>query len=411
MERLVKPGLLVAGSLLLLAGCVRTPAAPQGEAAGAPVTTYRVAARSLPETMLLPGRVIPQQEAQVSAAVPGRVRDVLIKTGDTVTAGQVLAVLDTGDGGHSVEAARQTLQSLEAQYRQMQSQSTPDTARLQSRIAELQREAQAQTAQLEALTKSKKIPDPATLFAGYQRLTAIQGELASLQSQVAVQSSLAQTRAPMLQALQGQIAQARQAVQLAEAQSSAARVTAPIGGVVLTVNATPGSPAAPGMPLFSVGNVSQLDFELMLDPNVQRRLQPGQPVHVQIGEAAPVDAQLRDVSPAPQPESKSFTAHTDLLHPDHLKPGMVGQGIVTLAPHENVLAVPKAALLQDDKGPYVLTAKKSTAAQTRVERGYDNGTWVEIRKGLAAGDAVIYEGVDRVQPGSKLLVVKTETKL
>lgn len=392
---------------LVLTGCANAAPNGGGETAGVPVTAYQIRAQDLPETLLLPGRVVAAEEAQVSATLPGKVGQVYVHTGDSVQKGQLLATLETGQGEEQLQQARQALQALEAQYRQMTA--LPSDPADKDRIAGLEREIKRQTDQLSRYATGKSLPDPAALLTSLRQLTELQTQLARLQSEQAISGGLAALRAPLLQSMQGQIAQARQAVQLAEAQVRAGRLTSPLDGVVLAANAAPGSPAAPGLPLYSVGNLPQVEFEIYVDPNQQARLAPGQATAVSVGREAAVDARLLEVSPALQPQTHSFTARTDLPNPDkRFKPGMIGEATVTLDPHKNVLVLPKAAILHDEKGAFVLRIKDGTAESARVTTGYDNGHLAEIKSGLAAGDLVVLEGADRVQAGAALNVTKTE---
>jgi len=394
---------------LVLTGCANAAPNAGGEMAGVPVTGYEIKKQDLPETLLLPGRVVAAEEAQVSATLPGKVGKVYARTGDSVQAGQVLAEMETGQGEAQLQQARQALQALEVQYRQMTA--LPATPAESDRIAGLEREIKRQTDLLGQYAQGKSLPDPTALLTSLRQLTEMQTELTRLQSEQAISGGLAALRAPLIQSMQGQIAQARQAVQLAEAQIRAGRLTSPIDGVVLAANAATGSPAAPGLPLYSIGNLPQVEFEIYVDPNQQARLAPGLSAAVTVGREASVAAHLLEVSPALQPQSKSFTARTDLPNAENrFKPGMIGEASVTLDPHKDILALPKAAILHDDKGAFVLRIKDGIAESLRVTTGYDNGHLAEIKSGLAAGDLVVLEGADRVQAGAKLNVTKTESE-
>jgi membrane fusion protein (multidrug efflux system) len=65
-----------------------------------------------------------------------------------------------------------------------------------------------------------------------------------------------------------------------------------------------------------------------------------------------------------------------------------------------VLAVPRAAILSDQQGDYVYTVGPGDhAQQTRVQLGQSTPTMAGIVSGLAEGDTVITEGIQRVHPG------------
>jgi len=65
-----------------------------------------------------------------------------------------------------------------------------------------------------------------------------------------------------------------------------------------------------------------------------------------------------------------------------------------------VLAIPRAAVLSDQQGDYVLAVgADNKAEQRRVQLGQSTTTIAAVIAGLAAGDKVIAEGLQRVRPG------------
>jgi membrane fusion protein, multidrug efflux system len=65
-----------------------------------------------------------------------------------------------------------------------------------------------------------------------------------------------------------------------------------------------------------------------------------------------------------------------------------------------VLAVPRSAVLSDQQGDYVLiVGTGDKAEQRRIQLGQSTPTIASVINGLAAGDKVIVEGLQRVRPG------------
>src|SRR6185436_9027258 len=65
-----------------------------------------------------------------------------------------------------------------------------------------------------------------------------------------------------------------------------------------------------------------------------------------------------------------------------------------------VLAVPRSAVLSDQQGDYVLAVGAGDKAeQRRIKLGQSTPTIASVISGLAAGDKVIVEGLERVRPG------------
>jgi membrane fusion protein (multidrug efflux system) len=69
-----------------------------------------------------------------------------------------------------------------------------------------------------------------------------------------------------------------------------------------------------------------------------------------------------------------------------------------------VLAVPRAAILSDQRGDYVYKVDENSKAQRQdVKLGQSTPTTASIESGLNAGDVVIVEGLQRVRPGQVVM--------
>jgi membrane fusion protein (multidrug efflux system) len=69
-----------------------------------------------------------------------------------------------------------------------------------------------------------------------------------------------------------------------------------------------------------------------------------------------------------------------------------------------VLAVPRAAILTDQRGDYVYIVDKDNKAQRQdVKLGQSTPTTASVESGLEVGELVIVEGLQRVRPGHEVL--------
>jgi membrane fusion protein (multidrug efflux system) len=65
-----------------------------------------------------------------------------------------------------------------------------------------------------------------------------------------------------------------------------------------------------------------------------------------------------------------------------------------------VLAIPRSAVLSDQQGDYVLAVgPDNKAEQRRIQLGQSTPTIASVISGLAVGDKVIVEGLQRARPG------------
>jgi hypothetical protein len=67
---------------------------------------------------------------------------------------------------------------------------------------------------------------------------------------------------------------------------------------------------------------------------------------------------------------------------------------------DEVLAVPRAAVLSDQQGDYLyVIGADNEAEQRRVQLGQSTSTIAAVISGISEGDHVIVEGLQRVRPG------------
>jgi len=89
-------------SLSLVFGCSETPQ-PTVSDTSRPVKIFTVGGSELSQTRTLPARIDASQRADLAFRVPGHLQQILVREGDVVTAGQVLARLDPADFELAVE--------------------------------------------------------------------------------------------------------------------------------------------------------------------------------------------------------------------------------------------------------------------------------------------------------------------
>lgn len=98
---------------------------------------------------------------------------------------------------------------------------------------------------------------------------------------------------------------------------------------------------------------------------------------------------------------KAAIPNSDLV----LRPGMFGNMDLILTVREAALVIPESAIMQilDQNKAQVFVVDKSDTAQLRtIQTGLRQPGVIEVTQGLAAGDKVIVEGLQKVSPGGKV---------
>lgn len=113
---------------------------------------------------------------------------------------------------------------------------------------------------------------------------------------------------------------------------------------------------------------------------------------------------VREIGVVADPLSHTYTVKVSLPNPDHaLRPGMIGNVLLTRTATEPTLALPMGAVVTDDAGrPFVYTvdASAGVARKVFVSVGEYINTGIEVTSGLTEGDQVVVAGQHRLYDGA-----------
>lgn len=125
-----------------------------------------------------------------------------------------------------------------------------------------------------------------------------------------------------------------------------------------------------------------------------KTLKVGQSVQAITGRNQKLAAKITRISE----ELKEATGMAEVLveftdNPDALSVGSFLTGNVSLGAEENVVSIPRAALLEASDGYSVYTVSGEGFVRTPIKVGAMNGELIEIKDGLYAGDQVVLQPV------------------
>lgn len=104
------------------------------------------------------------------------------------------------------------------------------------------------------------------------------------------------------------------------------------------------------------------------------------------------------------PSTGTIAVRAEFPNPDKLLvPGLFVTVLLEQAETKPALLVPQAAVQEDQGGMFVLVVGDGDQVEVRrVETGARVGIRWEVTSGLAEGDRVIWEGIQKVRPGSRV---------
>ena len=88
-----------------------------------------------------------------------------------------------------------------------------------------------------------------------------------------------------------------------------------------------------------------------------------------------------------------------------LKAGMFGKVSFTSIKKSDALIIPRSALIGSIKNPKVFVVTDGKAELRDVQAGADAGTKLEIISGLQAGETIVTNGQNNLRPGSKVTII------
>ena len=323
--------------------------------------------------------------AFVKARVAAELRDLTVREGDTVRAGQVLGHLDATE--------------------------------FIWRLRQAEQQAAAAQAQLE-IAQRQMVNNKALVAQGFISPTALESAV----------SSEAGAKATLQAALA--------AVELARKAQSDTTITAPISGQVSQRLAQPGERVAVDARLLEIVDLSRLELEAAVAPGELEALRVGQLASLSLegsgnadpraktgsgaeaglqarsgteaglqarsGTEAGLQARVARINPSAQAGSRSVSAYLALQPHPLLRQGLFARGRIELERRSGVL-MPLSAVRDDLAQPYAIrlhAGRSERATLTLGGRGQSGGVEVvEVLQGLSAGDQILAASVGLVPPG------------
>ena len=335
--------------LLLLAACKGgdKDKAPKGDAAddgpaAIPVEVAKAGRRPISASYNGTSALVPVAEAEVAAKTSGIAMRVLADVGDAVRAGQPLVQIDRDRAALQVAQADAQVRKLEANYR---------------------RAAQLATQQM--------------------------------------------VSANDVDQLRFDLENARAQHRLARLELSYGTVVAPISGVVAARMIKAGNFVQINSTVFKLVDNSRLEATLNVPERDIELLRVGQPVTLGV-DALPgktFDGAITRIAPLIDAGSGTFRVICSFDGGGLLQAGMFGRIRINYDQRANALVIPRSALLDDGSTPSVFTVRAGKATRTVLALGYTDGEWVEVRDGLAEGDAVVVAGKAALREGSAVQVI------
>ncbi len=407
------------------------------------VQTDQVVRQDLQATVTASGEVKPRYYVNIGANAMGRITEILVKEGDRVRKGQLLAKLEAVQAHADLEAQKAALSSAQADAAAAEAALQAADENLKTLQASVDRaRADAERARLDFERATQLLAGKLIARQEYdQQRAANESAAAALRE---AEARLAQARAQRAQTA-SQVASAQKRV--AQTQATVVRVNdvvdkyqsfAPLDGIVTNLPVRVGETVVPGIQnssaslIMTIADMSLITAEVRVDETDIISMRLGQPAEVtidampnrtfkghviEIGNTAILRStgMAASQSAVSSQEAKDFKVVVALdAPPEDIRPGLSCTAKITTATRQNVLTIPIQALTTREKSdlePRSAASPATAAAATKktareevqgvfvvsagrvafreLKTGITGATDVEVSEGLKEGEQIV----------------------
>jgi membrane fusion protein (multidrug efflux system) len=172
-------------------------------------------------------------------------------------------------------------------------------------------------------------------------------------------------------------------------------VAAPFGGRITVRKVQTGQQVKPGDELFTLADFDPLVARIFLPEREVLDLAVGQPVRLALRarEETRFAGRIRQISPVVDTASGTVKVTVEAVRPPaSVRPGAFVAVEVLRETRPRAVLVPRPAVIRELQETYLFVADGNVARKRPVRIGLEEGDRLEIREGLAAGEAVITSG-------------------
>ena len=371
---------------------------------GTPVEAYRAARSDLVQSVVASGRIATPQRVSVGAVITGRVTRIPVNEGQGVRRDDILIELDSDDERAAVAQARGALAQAEAKVRQLRELGLPaaEQALLQAQANDTQaRQHLERTTEL----KSKGFVSQSALDDAQRNAQVAESQLRAARLQVESNRpqgsdfALAQTA----------LAQARAALNLAQAKLDQTVIRAPVNGTLIARSVEPGNVVQSGKELMVLAPAGETQVVVQIDEKNLAQLRLGQQA-LASADAFPKErfaAELVYINPGIDALRGSVEVKLRVANPpDYLRQDMTVSVDIEVARRRAAVVIPTDAV-HDAGGaqPWVLAVDGWRAQRRPVKLGLKGDGRVEVLEGVAPGDRVIPVALAAVKSGQRVRAV------
>lgn len=212
--------------------------------------------------------------------------------------------------------------------------------------------------------------------------------------------------------------QARAQLNQVEKQLQDSKIEAPFSGRIEERFISTGELINPGMPVVRLVNTDLIRVISGVPERYSGEITEGSKVQLNFGglNGETRESTVTYASNVLDPETRTYAIEVEMRNSEQLiKPDMVVDLLLERQTLENVIIIPRTAVLRNEDGQSVYIASEQdgekVARLVNVETGSAGGALIQIVNGLSDGDELVVNGVRNLSEGDVLNILNTETSI
>lgn len=338
-----------------------------------PVQVTTVKRANIERNIAYLGNLEAYQEVRVFSTIPTRITELKVDVNDFVNEGDLLAVVDNIKIKQAVIQAEEGLKSIQAQYEN-------------------------------ALAEWKRIK--------------------KLYDQNAVSQSQYDVVRTQKEAAKAAVNQLKAGLKSAKEQFNDSFIKAPILGIISSRTYNVGDQTSPQFPAFTIVQMDKIKINIDIVESQIALIIPNQRVNITVN-TYPDDVftgKVNKIYPTINPMTRTVKCEIIIDNPDYrLKPGGFARVEIVTDEHENVLVVPKYAIIEKtsleylggeitntriNTEKYVFIVENSVALLQQIETDIVNNNYAEVISGLNGGEDIITIGQYNISDSSMVEIIE-----
>lgn len=335
-------------------------------------------------------------EVKIGARISGQVKSLLVKIGDFIRAGEIIAVIEHEDLLSRVARFQADLDAEQARLEKIRAEGPLEINKAVAEREELQVQIKLAQKMVERNKElnTKGFVSTTVLDESEERLEVLKARINLANEELKLKRSQLENDTRLAEAM---VDKAQANLDEEEIQLTYASITAPIDGIVAFISTQEGETVVASLnaPTFvTLIDLRKLEVTVYVDETDIGRIKVGQKAKFTVDTYADkfFNGKVREIRPKAVIKDNvvNYEVILDIEKKNiaKLRPEMTANVVVTTGTRKNVLTIPKEAVKREGKKTFVVMEKNGGLKDMPVELGWRDGRIIEVTSGLNDGDQV-----------------------